>query len=187
MANKRVVKGSKVSEKKINPKNYLYAFLILAGSIIIAFYIFSWYRVKQEEKLMVSYLLSSKTIESKIDNLDSISQILEETPSSYFIYFGYTKDKDVYNLETNLKRVIDKYKLNDSFYYVDVTEMMDDKDLIDNINKKLNIKLENVPAIIYVNNKEIKDSDILDGVNETMLKSSDLEKLLDVYDYDIFL
>ena len=68
-------------------------------------------------------MISSKTIESSIKDIDSLVQILEEAPSSYFIYFSYTEDENIYKYEKELKRVIDKYKLNDSFYYVDVTSM----------------------------------------------------------------
>ncbi len=193
MANTKATKNlkkkpevGKKKEKKIKPQNYLYAFLILAGSIIIAIYIFSWYQVKQEEKLMNSYLLSSKTIESSFDNLDAFNQTMQEVPSSYFIYLGYTGDKDVYELETNLKRVIDKYKLNDIFYYIDVTELKKKDGYLKNISEKLKVKnLENIPAIIYVNNGEIKENDVLDGVNGTMLKVGDLEKLLDIYEFDV--
>ena len=55
-----------------------------------------------------------------------------------------------------------------------------------NIRLKLNIKnIEKIPAIIYVHNGEIIETNILDGVNETMLKVQDIENLLDVYDYEL--
>ncbi len=170
--------------KKIKPQNYLYAFLILAGSICLAIYIFSWYQVKKEEKLMQSYLVSSSTIESAFDDIDTFIESRQEVPSSYFIYLGYTGDEDVYELETNLKRVIDKYKLNDVFYYIDVTELKKQDNYLSIISEKLNIQsLASIPAIIYVHNGEIIDSNILDGVNGTMLKVGDLEKLLDIYEF----
>ena len=57
------------------------------------------------------------------------------------------------------------------------------------LSKSFSLKvknLENVPAIIYVDNGEIKESDVLDGVNGTMLKVGDLEKLLDIYEDFVF-
>lgn len=180
-------KRSNKNEKYINPKNYIYAFLILLGGILLIWYIFEWYQVKKEEKLMTSYLISSNTIESNIKDLDSLKQITQEVPSSYFIYIGYTGDEDVYNFEKELKRVIDKYKLNDEFYYLDITEIKNNNtNYIVEINNKLGINsLEKVPAIIYVNEGDILDSDILDGVNDTMLKVADFEQLLDVYEFEM--
>ena len=101
--------------KKINPQNYLYALLVLVGGIIITLYIFEWINVKKEEKLMTSYLISSKTIDSTISDFDSLNQIRQEAPSSYFIYLSYTGNEDIYNFEKELKRVIDKYDLNNNF------------------------------------------------------------------------
>lgn len=179
-------KTTNKNDKYISPKNYIYAFLILVGGIVLTLYIFEWYQVKQEEKLMTSYLISSNTIESNITDIESLEQITQEAPSSYFIYIGYTGDEDVYNLEKELKRVIDKYKLNDEFYYLDITNLKNkNQEYIKEINSKLDVDLENVPAIIYVNEGKILDSNVLDGVNDTKLKVSDFEQLLDIYEFEI--
>jgi len=179
-------KTTNKNDKYISPKNYIYAFLILVGGIVLTLYIFEWYQVKQEEKLMTSYLISSNTIESNITDIESLEQITQEAPSSYFIYIGYTGDEDVYNLEKELKRVIDKYKLNDEFYYLDITNLKNkNQDYLKEINSKLDVDLENVPAIIYVNEGKILDSNVLDGVNDTKLKVSDFEQLLDIYEFEI--
>lgn len=179
-------KTTNKNDKYISPKNYIYAFLILVGGIVLTLYIFEWYQVKQEEKLMTSYLISSNTIESNITDIESLEQITQEAPSSYFIYIGYTGDEDVYNLEKELKRVIDKYKLNDEFYYLDITDLKNEnQDYLKEINSKLDVNLENIPAIIYVNEGKILDSNVLDGVNDTKLKVSDFEQLLDIYEFEI--
>ena len=102
--NNKIVASKKskvVMEKNIPSKNYIYALLILIGGIVLALYIFEWINVKTEEKLMTSYLISSNTINSSIEDFNSLSQILKETSSSYFIYFGYTGDEDVYEFETD--------------------------------------------------------------------------------------
>lgn len=183
---KNVRKITKKNDSYVSPKNYVYAFLILVGGIVLSLYIFEWYQVKQEEKLMRSYLISSKTIESNIKDLDSLNQIRQEAPSSYFIYLGYTGDEDVYNLEKNLKRVIDKYKLNDIFYYVDLTDLKNNNEYyLEEIENKLKIdELNNIPALIYVNEGNILNSNVLDGLNNNMLKVEELEKLLDVYEFE---
>lgn len=183
---KNVRKITKKNDSYVSPKNYVYAFLILVGGIVLSLYIFEWYQVKQEEKLMRSYLISSKTIESNIKDLDSLNQIRQEAPSSYFIYLGYTGDEDVYNLEKNLKRVIDKYKLNDIFYYVDLTDLKNNNEnYLEEIENNLKIdELNNIPALIYVNEGNILNSNVLDGLNNNMLKVEELEKLLDVYEFE---
>ena len=171
--------------KNVSLKNYSYAILVFFGIILVVLYIFEWVNVKKDERLMNSYLLTSNTIDSKIEDLASLKQIMQEVPSSYFIYFGYTNDEDVYDLEVSLKKVIDKYELSDNFYYFDVTKMKEDNEnYITEINNSLEIDMERTPAIIYVVDGEIKSSNILDGVSDTMLKVADLENLLDIYEYE---
>jgi len=185
-ATKSSRKKNNKNERYINPKNYIYALFILVGGILLVLYLFEWYQVKQEEKLMTSYLISSNTIESSVSDLDSLNQIRQEAPSSYFIYIGYTGDEDVYKFEKELKRVIDKYKLNDEFYYLDLTKLKEkNENYLEEVNNKLEIKeLEKVPAIIYVKDGKILNSNILDGVKDTILKIEDLEQLLDVYEFE---
>ncbi len=179
-------KNTKKEEKTtINPRNYLYALLILVGGILLALYISKWYAVKKEEKLMTSYLITSNTIQNSND-LNSFSQLIQEMPSSYFIYISYTGNEEVYNLEKNLKMVIDKYNLNDIFYYVDVTKLIDKENYLEEIKSSLKLpRLKNVPAIIYVDEGKVLESNILDGIKDTNFKINDLEDLLSVYDYEV--
>lgn len=175
-----------VDTKKIPLKNYVYAFLVLLGGILIVLYIFEWINVKKEEKLMNSYLITSSTINSKIEDFDSLKQILNETSSSYFIYLSYTGNEDVYKFEQELKKVIDNYGLNDNFYYMDLTKIMNDNEnYLELVNNNLNINIDRVPVIIYVKDGKIEDNNILDGINGTMLKVADVENLLDIYDYEL--
>ena len=174
-----------IKSKNINPKNYLYALLILVGGILLVWYIFEWYQVKKEEKLMNSYLITSKTINSKIDDLSSLELIRQEAPSSYFIFLSYTNDEEVYNLEKNLKRVIDKFKINDIFYYIDVTNIMEQENYLDNIESAIGVSnLEKMPAIIYVHEGKILESNVLDGVGNNILKVEDLEDILEIYEFE---
>lgn len=183
---KQTVKKEVVTERYIDPKNYLYAFIILVGGILLTLYIFEWYNVKKEEKLQTSYLITSNTLDSRIVGLETLNQIRQEAPSSYFIYLSYTGDEEVYNLEKKLKRLIDKYGLNDIFYYVDLSELkVNNQDYLKIIESNLAINsLKNLPAIIYVENGEIYKNNILDGINNTKLKVTDLEELLDVYEFE---
>jgi len=187
---KKKVAGSKpksaVVNRKVPSKNYLYALLILIGGIILVLYIFEWINVKNEEKLMNSYLITSNTINSKIEDFDSLNQTLKETSSSYFIYLSYTGDESIYKFEKELKRIIDNYNLSDSFYYMDLTKIKENNEnYLNKVKQELNISLEKVPALIYVKDGKIENANILDGVNGTMLKVADIENLLDIYEYEL--
>ena len=169
----------KGNEKKINPKNYIYSILILIGSILLTLYIFEWYKVKKEERLLNSYLISTKTTNLHITNLDMLKEIRQEAPSSYFIYISYTGDEDIYKFEKKLKRVIDKYKINDIFYYVDITDIKNEN-YISNLNQIFDTnRISKIPIIIFVNEGIIDDNNIIyDSIN-------DLETLLNNNDYEI--
>ncbi len=193
MSNKKVAVSKKNSSVKrenemiVSPKNYLYAFIIFVVIIALVVYLFAWYQIKRQEKLMTSYLLTTNTVMSSINDLNALNQIMQDAPTSYFIYIGYANSEEVYDLEVELKKVIDKYKLNDIFYYLDVTDLKEnDENYINKIKQSLNINnLDNVPAIIYVTNGEIKEENILDGVKGTNFKVNDFKKLLDIYDFEI--
>lgn len=186
MAMKKKSVKSNLEAKKIKPINYFYAFLILFGGILLTYYIFAWYNVKHEEKLSNSYLITSNTINTSINSVEDFKHILQEIPSSYFVYLSYTNDEYVYDLEKDLKVIIDKYNLNDIFYYINLTDLkMKDEELIKYLRESLEIEnIDNVPAILYVASGEIKDAIILDGIKNTKLKASDLEQLLDIYEFE---
>ena len=133
---------------------------------------------------MNSYLITSKTVEAT--DLESISQSIVEAPASYFIFLSYTDSLSNYNLEKTLKRVIDKYQINDIFYYVDVTDLKNEnKDYLKVIKKSLDLPdLENVPAIIYVDEGHILEKNILDGDNDNLVTATELENLLEKYEYE---
>ena len=69
---------------------------------------------------------------------------------------------------------------------MDLTKIKDkNEDYLKEINKELNINLDKIPAIIYVKNGKIEKSNILDGINGTMVKVQDVENLLDIYEYEL--
>ena len=121
---KNLIKNTDVIEEekvpKYSPKNLYILIAIIAVFILGGLYVFKWQQVKQEEKLMKSYLISSGAVNLEIKNLDEVSYYKTEAPSSYFVLISYTGSEDTYNLEYGLKSIIDKYKLNDEFYYLNV-------------------------------------------------------------------
>ena len=90
----------------INYKDYLVKIGIILFIILALIYSYMWYRVKEQEKYLTSYLISSNTISYEMTEINEIASVLSETPSNYFVYIGYTKDQKVYNLEKELKPLI---------------------------------------------------------------------------------
>lgn len=169
----------KKKDKKIPTKNYFYTFLMLIIAVGLVLYIFSWYKVKQEEKLMNSYLISSKTINYKIDDINTLSQTLKEAPLSYFVLISFRENEDNYKMEKSLKRTIDKYKLNELFYYVDATNDKDNLEYKNKLNKLFNTKeIEELPVLLYI--EEGKTKEILKEITVDNFK-----KLLDSNGFEI--
>lgn len=163
-------------------KNYIYAALSILAILFLIWYILSWYVVKQKEKLMSSYLITSNTITYEIQNINEMVQILSESPNQYFIYISHNNNEDIYRLEKKLKKVIDSYSLQDEFYYINITDILENKDLYNNLNDTFNTtKITNVPCILFFQNGEIKEI-IMD--QESVFNVNDLKDLLNKYEYE---
>ena len=120
-------------------KNYVIAALIVLAICLGIVYIFKWFNVYKTNKLSVSYLIETKTITNEITSLENTKEIFSESPNDYFVYISYTNDEDIYNMEKELKTIIDDYNLNSQFYYINVTEYKDKTNYIDQINEALNL------------------------------------------------
>ena len=143
---------NKLSRSKIPPKNYAIVGLIILAVILLSLYLFKWYKVSNENKISTSYLMQTKTLVHEIDDLSAIESVFGETASEYFIYVSYTKSNKIYQLEEELKPIIDDYNLKDYIYYINVTDMMADDNYLDKLNAALNLtdkKITQVPTIIY--------------------------------------
>lgn len=170
------------AKKLFSTKNITIICAIILGLILIIFYGYRVNKLKETEKLSKSYLLESGTVSLEIKNLDEVNQILSESPTEYFVLINYSNNKDTYNLETGLKRIIDKYKLNDSFYYLNIQNIMNEDNYLNRLNNAFNTdKIKKVPTILY-----FKDGKIIDTVtryDNNIIKASDFQKLLDIYEY----
>ena len=123
--------AKKKSKKNIySLKKTIYIALSIIILILLIWYAYSWYKVKNLEKYYNSYLLNSNTVSLEIKDLNEVVQVLKE--------------------------LIDNYNLKDEIYYVNITSIKNDDDLYDKINSTFNTKLiNNVPAILYFKNKEL--------------------------------
>jgi hypothetical protein len=178
-----------MSRKKNNyvpTKNYIIALVMSLAAIFLTYYIFAWYNVLEEKKYGESYLIKSDTISLEVNDILEIENTFTESPSEYFIYIGYRNDEEEYKLEKSLKKIIDKYNLNEEFYYIDVTDLMSNDDYIDELNAALNLtdnKINSVPTIIYVKNGQVPSDGIIKREDENMMNASDFSKLLEMYEF----
>ena len=161
-------------------KNYLLTFLACFLTIFLVFIIFFSLKTIQNKQIQTSYLISSKTITKEIKDFTSEKNSL---PNEYFLFISYRNDKNVYKLEKDLKPIIDKYKLNDLFYYYDITNLKEDTNYLSTLNNTLNLtEIKNIPTIIYVkDNKVLKDA-IINREDNQMINASDFEKLLQMFE-----
>ena len=167
--------AKKKYKKNIPVKNYLITIILIAIIIFLAFYIFEWYKVKTIEKYGTSYLISTKTINMEINDYEEIEPVFMETPSDYYVLINYLNDKDTYKLETSLKNIIDKYDINDLFYYINVTDLKENDDnYLVTLNKalKLNDDIKTVPVILFYHEGRLV---------EKIYSAKDFEKVLRVY------
>lgn len=177
--------ATKKDVKKVSFKSYVLALLVLVGGIVLVLYIFEWYQVKQEEKVMNSYLLETNTVNYVIDSVDLYKDVTAEAPNDYFIFIGFTGEKEEYDNEVNFKEVIDEYEINDIVYYIDVTDLRKNDDYINVINKNLDTDVKNVPAIIYVRDGKIAKDGVISADMNNVLSVNNFEKLLDIYEFEI--
>lgn len=171
----------KKNESYIPVKNYILAAVIVVVIILLTWYGFTWYNVIQENKVSTSYLVKEKIISNEIKSLEEVNDIFSEAPNSYFIYISYTGSEKIYNMEKDLKKVINEYNLNDVMYYLNVTAMKDEKDYISQINETLGLtekKITSVPTIVYY--KDGKAVDIIERKDDNIMNVGDFQKLLDV-------
>ena len=184
--NTKEVKNKEVDEKKTNKKpatNKIFIIVFIVGIIILlGIYIYKSFGAKNKDDMNNSYLLTSNTINLELKDLNEVSQVMTEAPQQYFVLISYTGDENAYNLEKDLKKVIDKYKLNDAFYYYDAKELKQSGAYLDLLNKTFKTnKIKKIPTILYV--KDGKVIEAVSRVDDNMIKVGDFQKLLDIYDF----
>lgn len=176
---------TKYQKNAVPFKNYLLVLFISLSAIVLTLYIFGWYHVSQEKKYSESYLIKTKTIGLEVNDITEIESVFTEAPTEYFIYIGYRNDKDVYKLEKKLKKVIDKYDLNDLFYYIDVTDLKEEENSIEKLNNALKLaenKISNIPTIIYIKNGKVAKDAIIAREDGNQMEIGDFERLLEIYE-----
>ena len=176
-------------KQKINKKNknYIVAGFLFLAVILITIYIFKWYQVFNSEKITKSYLLSSHTLTNEINSLDEIESVFSEAPDEYFIYISYTNNKDIYDMEVDLKKIIKKYNLEDKMYYLNVDNIKDNSGYLEELNAVLNLteeKITNVPTILYFKDHTLVNGGIIHKDDNSLMQASDLEQLMETLEIE---
>ena len=118
---------------------------------------------------------------SSIKYQDLKSAIVEFS-SNTMLYISYTGNENVYDFESDIKPLITKYELTNSFVYVNVTDKMHKDGFLNNLNNVLSLKdntIKKLPAIIYY--KDNIAVDYIDSSNHTLNKG-DFAQLLDKHE-----
>ena len=171
--------SNKIKYRNQTAKKYFIGLCIILAIIFLALYFYKWNSVLEQEKYYNSYLIETNTISLEMNDIDEISSVLSETPSYYFLYISYTNDEDVYNLEEDLKPLIDEYQLQNNFYFLNVTDFKDtNKNYKDDIAKELGIDasiISDVPIILY-----FKDGEL--ATTEGIFTAEEFQDLLEMQD-----
>lgn len=159
-------------------KNHISLLLIVLGAILITISASNLYRNYEINKANKAYL-SKYVLNVKYNELNNTNI---EFGSDTFVVLSYLGEKDIYYLEKDLKKVIDKYDLRDNVIYVDMTEFLADNDYLKLLNDSINvesIKIKKIPAILYYKNTVVTASvDSRDG----LLSSGNFQQLLEQYE-----
>lgn len=165
--------------KKINKttKNYM----IVIGMIIIVIglglLITTINMNYQQNKIKKSPLTK---IIKKYDYND-LNSIINRSDKNEFIYFSYTNDKKIYELDQKIKTIIEDNKLNDQFIYFDLSKK-NNIALINEINDLLDLtenKIISLPCLIYFRNNEIVS---VVSSNQIPFSDGNLTQLIDIYE-----
>ena len=134
-------------------------------------------------KTIISRYFSSTTPTSII-NYNELSDAIKEMNSNSLLYVSYTGNKEIYDFEKKLQKIIKKDELEDYLYYVNVNDYLNETNMVNGFNKTVGIvDSETIifPAIIYF--KDNIPTDYIDSKNG-ILNIADLENLLEKYELE---
>lgn len=177
----------KKNERYIPTKNYIIAFVVVVLAILLTWYIFAWRKVYKEEKVSTSYLVKNNVVTNVINDLEEVKDVFVEVPDSYFVYISYTGDENIYEMEKELSKVIKKYNLSESMYFINVNTIKEEKDYINKLNNILGLKdvvITQVPTIIYYKDGVVNKGNIITRSDNNIMNASDFQKLLDINGID---
>lgn len=161
--------------------NYIKLGIILTITIILTLSFSNLYRNYERNKISEGFI--SKYV--SVVKYNELASILTEMNSDTLLYISYVNDKDVYNLEKKIRKVLKNNELEDNFFFVDATNYINDSKIVTNLNSTLNIASDEsvvLPAIVYFKNNI--PMDYIDS-KANLINTTDLELLLEKYELEI--
>ncbi len=152
--------NKKENTKQVPFKNYIYLFCILLGSILLLFYIYTWYETYNENKLYTSIMNKYLTV----INYNELDNYITETPNA-ILYVSVLGDKKINRFEEQFKNNISNSNLRNNILYLDITN--EEKE---DAMKKLNIDT-NLPYLVVYTNGKITDTYSIEKNNYSTKKT----------------
>ncbi len=170
----------KKEKRKIPTKNYIKLALIFIFTLIVVFYANSWYKTYQINKLNTPYI-SGKI---KAINKSELDTYLVENPN-LIIYVGKNNDQKCYDFEKELYSAIKKSNLIEETVFLDLSDNYS-SDILDDIQDKyysenITAELNNLPALLIIQDKQIKD--VLIVSNDEKISSDSIIQLFEEFEY----
>ena len=148
------------SKKPVPLKNYVYLFCILLGSLLLLFYIYTWYETYNENKLYTSIMNKYLTV----INYNELDNYITETPNA-ILYVSVLGDKKINRFEEQFKNNISNSNLRNNILYLDITNEEKEEAM-----KKLNIDT-NLPYLVVYTNGKITDTYSIEKNNYSTKKT----------------
>ena len=152
--------NKKENTKQVPFKNYIYLFCILLGSILLLFYIYTWYETYNENKLYTSIMNKYLTV----INYNELDNYITETPNA-ILYVSVLGDKKINRFEEQFKNNISNSNLRNHILYLDITNEEKEEAM-----KKLNIDT-NLPYLLVYTNGKITDTYSIEKNNYSTKKT----------------
>lgn len=163
--------GDKMQKRDIPLKNYIILLMIFLFTILLVFYLASWYNTSKEYYKNNS-ILSEYLSELKSDEIDSY---LIDNPN-VVIYYASAKDETIKSFEKEFKKLIEDNEIKDDIIYVDSSKE-ENANFVSKLNSIYNNRIDNliIPNLICI--KEGKISRILYS-NDTKINKRDARNFL---------
>lgn len=161
-------------EKEIPLKNYILLSIVLILTIVVVIYFFLWKNTYEKSKLQTpildDYLL--------VINYNELNNYLVENKDA-IIYVSKLNNENIRLFENKFKNIINKNNLNNKILYLDLTEELNKKSIVNELNKKYGKEMTEIPSIIIIKDGKISSSY---NIKENKYNIKLLEKYLEKED-----
>lgn len=161
-------------EKEIPLKNYIILSIVLILTIVVVIYFFLWKNTYEKSKLQTpildDYLL--------VINYNELNNYLVENKDA-IIYVSKLNNENIRLFENKFKNIINKNNLNNKILYLDLTEELNKKSIVNELNKKYGKEMTKIPSIIIIKDGKISSSY---NIKENGYNVKSLEKYLEKED-----